>query len=304
MEILRRARNPWGEEVIVGLGWDLFWIVAVLGFLFVAFHGLRARRKGEGPGPGMGAGDAGGEAQPEGVPPRVVRHGRSARISHWILAASVLVLLVTGFVPILALGFPWLTIHWVAGLVLTGYLFYHVVDTVRRGTLRSMWTTSAEWRGGLARLRSFAGGRGDPGEPGRKWGVENHVFHHLTALAGLGVIATGLLMMLRVDTWFWTANPYALSLGDRFWGWVFLLHGLAAVGFVGLLIAHIYFAVRPDKLFLTRSMFKGWITGEEYARHYDPVLWPVEGTPAGTGEGEAKDAVEPEEAPASVGSGP
>lgn len=266
MELLRRARGPWGEDILVGLGWDLFWVVLVLGAVFVVIHAILSR--------GKGGGEPASRAELATAPERVIRHNRSARVSHWILAAAVFVLLITAFVPILGLGFPWVTIHWIAGLVLTAYLLYHTVDTVRRGTLGTMWISTEEVREGIHRSRRFMAGKGGAHRPG-KWGIENKVFHHITGLAGLAVIGTGLFMMFRVDTWLWDANPYVLAISDTVWGWIYVLHGLASVGFVGLLIAHIYFAVRPDNLWITRSMIKGWITGREYVEHHDPADWPL-----------------------------
>ena len=43
-------------------------------------------------------------------------------------------------------------------------------------------------------------------------------------------------------------------MSDPAWGFTYVLHGLGGVGFVGLIIAHIYFALRPEKLWITRSM--------------------------------------------------
>jgi formate dehydrogenase subunit gamma len=274
MDLLRRARNPWGEEVMVGLGWDIFWAVVFLGALFVVGHAVLAARKKRTSSPPA-------PAEPPlatRVPEKVTRHNRSARVSHWVLALATLALLITGFVPILGLQFPWVTIHWIAGVILTGYLLYHMVDTVRRGTLGTMWIGREEISKGMERLKGFfSRSTGIEEKPG-KWGTENIAFHHVTALAGIAVIGTGLLMMFRVDTWFWSANPYMLGISDNLWGWVYVLHGVAAVGFVGLLMAHIYFAVRPDNFWITRSMFKGWITRDEYLGHHDPELWPVDET--------------------------
>jgi formate dehydrogenase subunit gamma len=59
------------------------------------------------------------------------------------------------------------------------------------------------------------------------------------------------------------------------WGWMYVLHGLAGIGFVALVTAHIYFAIRPEKLFLTKSMIFGWITREQYLAHHDPNRWPA-----------------------------
>ena len=45
------------------------------------------------------------------------------------------------------------------------------------------------------------------------------------------------------------------------------------VGFVGLIIAHIYFALRPEKLWITKAMVFGYITRREYLEHHDPDRW-------------------------------
>ena len=47
-------------------------------------------------------------------------------------------------------------------------------------------------------------------------------------------------MMSRVRTPLFTRNPYLF--GDATWGFAYVTHGLAGVGLVGLVIAHVYFA--------------------------------------------------------------
>ena len=47
----------------------------------------------------------------------------------------------------------------------------------------------------------------------------------------LAAIVTGLLMMNRVRTAVFERNPYIM--GDGAWGFTYVLHGLAGVGFVG-----------------------------------------------------------------------
>ena len=42
---------------------------------------------------------------------------------------------------------------------------------------------------------------------------------------------------------------------------------------ITLIMAHVYFAVWPEKLWMTRSMFHGWISREDYLRHHDPQRW-------------------------------
>ena len=78
-------------------------------------------------------------------------------------------------------------------------------------------------------------------------------------------------MMVRVRTPFFTRNPYLL--GDTTWGLTYVVHGLAGVGLVGLVIAHVYFAVRPEKWWITKSMLLGWITRRQYLEHHDPERW-------------------------------
>ena len=42
----------------------------------------------------------------------------------------MLVLLVTAFLPIMGIQFAWVTIHWVAGLVLTATIVYHIIHAM------------------------------------------------------------------------------------------------------------------------------------------------------------------------------
>ncbi len=110
-----------------------------------------------------------------------------------------------------------------------------------------------------------------------KYPLENKLYHLVVMLAGLSAIGTGLFMMKRVRTPFFTRNPYLFS--DMTWGWMYVLHGLAGVGFVALVTVHIYFAIRPEKFFITKSMIFGWMSREKYLEHHDPHRWPVTGQP-------------------------
>ena len=92
-------------------------------------------------------------------------------------------------------------------------------------------------------------------------------------VGGLAVIGTGLLMMFRIDTALWAQNPYLLS--DGTWGLIYVLHGLSAVLFVLLTLTHIYFAIRPEKLWLTKSMIFGYVDRDQYLEHHDPDRWVV-----------------------------
>jgi len=81
-------------------------------------------------------------------------------------------------------------------------------------------------------------------------------------------------MLFRVRTSFFPRNPYLF--GDMTWGLMYVLHGLAGVGLIALVMVHVYFAVRPEKLDITKSMIFGSMTREFYLKHYDPQRWVVE----------------------------
>ena len=72
------------------------------------------------------------------------------------------------------------------------------------------------------------------------------------------------MMMWRVRTGIVERNPYVFA--DTTWGLTYVLHGLTGVGFVGLVIAHIYFALRPEKLWITKAMIFGTISRRELPR--------------------------------------
>jgi hypothetical protein len=78
-----------------------------------------------------------------------------------------------------------------------------------------MWVTRQDVRDGWLMLRHIVGlPEPAPDKPGKN-SLENKLFHHLTSVATLATIATGLLMMVKVDTPFWQRNPYLLP--DSTW---------------------------------------------------------------------------------------
>jgi cytochrome b subunit of formate dehydrogenase len=110
-----------------------------------------------------------------------------------------------------------------------------------------------------------------PGPKPGKYPLGNRLYHLAVLLAGVGAIASGLLMMSRVRTPIFERNPYLM--GDAAYGITYVVHGLTGVGFVGLIIAHIYFALRPEKFWITKSMIFGTISRREYLEHHDPDRW-------------------------------
>lgn len=205
---------------------------------------------------------------------KVTRHALQDRLFHWVTAATVLTLLATAFLPIVGIQFSWVAIHWIAGLVLIAATLYHIVRALFAQSLRSMLIG----RGDLRDLMSIARWnlrltRSPPPKPG-KYSLAQKLIHHLFSLVVLAACVTGGLMMVRVDTPWWDRNPYWLT--DETWGIVYVVHGLAALLLVTMVIAHVYFALRPEKLLFTRAMIRGWITREEYENHHDPKRWQVD----------------------------
>ena len=83
-----------------------------------------------------------------------------------------------------------------------------------------------------------------------------------------------MFMLFRVRTILFPRNPYLFS--DMTWGLMYVLHGLAGVGLIALVMVHVYFAIRPEKLDITKSMIFGSMRREFYLKHYDPERWSTE----------------------------
>ena len=87
---------------------------------------------------------------------------------------------------------------------------------------------------------------------------------------GHKIIVTGVLLFLQIDSPFWDRTN---SMAESTLGLVFLLHGLSTLALIALASTHIYFALRPEKLFYTRSMVQGWISEEEMTANHDTAKW-------------------------------
>jgi formate dehydrogenase subunit gamma len=270
------GHSPWQEPVLTRISWDLFWASLFAGIAFLVAHAsymvLSAHRKRD-----ASETDA-MEAAHRHLPDRIPRHSLPARLFHWIMAAAMFVLLLTAFLPVAGVRFPWVTWHWMAGLVLTASILFHVVHATFWLDFWSVWIGPKDLPELKAEvLREL--GHDVPGPKPGKYPLGNRLYHFVIVLAALAVICTGLLLMNRVRTPFLTRNPYLLS--DATWGLTYVTHGMAGVALVGLVIAHIYFAIRPDKWWITKAMIVGWITKRQYLEHHDPQRWGVGTSPSG-----------------------
>jgi len=217
--------------------------------------------------------ETGGDAAAGTTTHTIVRHALPDRLFHWLSAACVLTLLGTAFLPILGVEFGWVTVHWITGIVLIVLVLFHIFRVLVRRRLGAMWVGGADIRDGLAVVGATLRHRAVDIRTG-KYSVAQKLIHHAFAVVVLTTIVTGGLMLLRIDTPWWQRNPYLLP--DATWGIVYVLHGLAALMLITMVMMHIYFALRPEKLLFTRAMIRGWITRAEYDEHHDPKRWQVD----------------------------
>jgi cytochrome b subunit of formate dehydrogenase len=288
LNLIEWAQNPWGQQIPIHIGWSLLWVSAIGALLFLVVHAVYVKfwAKPVAAHSDAPAASAGAAAQ---VPERVARHSLGARLFHLIMAIAMLALLLTAFLPKVGVKFAWVEYHWIAGIVLTVSVIYHIFHATFWLDFWSIWPDKKDIEDAQRRMKRAMGQSAPAPRRFAKYPLENKLYHLIVMLAGLTAIGTGLFMMKRVQTPFFTRNPYLF--GDMTWGWMYVLHGLAGIGFVALVTAHIYFAIRPEKLFLTKSMIFGWITREQYLAHHDPNRWPAVAEQAPTaGRTESKKA--------------
>ncbi len=266
--------SPWGQNVPIHIAWFLIWVALIAGLLFFIVHAIYVRyfaktEEFEGSVP---------LTLEVTLPPRVPRHSLAARLFHWIMAASMFVLLFTAFLPKLGVQFNWVLYHWIAGTVLTASIIFHVIHASFFLNFWAIWPDRADMVDAVKRVRRFAGLPAPPPRRFAKYPLENKLYHGAIIATGLSAIGTGVFMMFRVRTIFFPRNPYLFS--DMTWGLMYVLHGLAGVGLIALVMVHVYFAVRPEKLSITKSMIVGTMKREYYLSHYDPQRWSVEADPS------------------------
>ena len=270
MGIVEWATSPWGQHIPIHIAWFLIWVAAIAGMFFLVVHAIYVRYFAS-------EEEFTAVVVPElaaRVPERVPRHSLTARVFHWVMAASMFTLLFTAFLPKVGIRFNWVTYHWIAGTVLTISIVFHVIHASFWLDFWSIWPDRADLEDAVRRVRRFMGQSVPPPRRFAKYPLENKLYHAAIIATGLSVILTGVLMMFRVRTIFFPRNPYLF--GDMTWGLMYVLHGLAGVGLITLVMVHVYFAVRPEKLEITKSMIFGSMSREFYLKHYDRKRWAVE----------------------------
>jgi cytochrome b subunit of formate dehydrogenase len=264
MSILTWGASPWGQPVILHAAWYLLWYSFAAGIVFVLAHAVWAHLHPQAPVPAVSPETA------AGVPARIMRHTLPARLFHWVMAACMLTLLATAFLPKMGLRFDWLVLHVLAGAVLVAIIVFHIAHAICCMEFRAIWPTPAD----LAELKNLTGAPEKGAAPVRpgKYPLGNKLYHLAIVVLGLAMAATGVCMLTRVRTDVMTRDPYRYF-SDGGWGVVYALHGLAGLSLVALVIIHVYFAVRPEKRPITQAMLTGTMDRDYYLTHHDPARW-------------------------------
>ncbi|MEO6079009.1 MAG: cytochrome b/b6 domain-containing protein [Steroidobacteraceae bacterium] len=183
---------------------------------------------------------------------RILRHAGIDRLFHWLTAAIMTVLLITSLLPIIGVHFAWYTIHWVAGILLTVIILFHIV--------RALF-----WQRPASMLALHGGDL--TGKPAGKYTLPQKLMHLAWTVAVLVAIVSGLLLLRKAGVPFISRDPYLRPLAT--WGFLTLLHDLAALLSVFLILVHVYFGILPEKRAYLRAMIRGWITRAELVPDHD-----------------------------------
>src|SRR6202040_1916765 len=160
-------------NVPIHIAWFLIWVAAIAGLLFLIVHAIYVRyfAKGE---------------QFESIvspalsvllPKKVPRHSLAARLFHWIMAAAMFTLLFTAFLPKIGVRFDWVTYHWIAGLVLTASILYHIIHASFWLDFWSIWPDRVDLEDASKRLRRALGQPAAPPRRSAKYPLENKLYH-------------------------------------------------------------------------------------------------------------------------------
>ena len=249
MHLVRVSTDVWGQRVLEGVSWDLLPVAAGIGAAVIIGHGLYAlfRRK-----------QAAHTVSSPPVEERIERHAAIDRLFHWLTALCMLTLLGTGLMPVVGVKFAWVTIHWITGIALVLLVVFHIVRALISQRLSDVGI-------GVRDLKR--------GARSGKYTLAQRLMHDAMTAAVVALLITGVLMLFKIDTPFWKRNPYVF--GADTWGFIYVLHGLAALLALSLVVVHVYFALIPENRMYLRAMLSGWMTRGDALPRHDPERWPA-----------------------------
>lgn len=291
-----RYTESFGRRVVVGLSWDVVLIFAFVAALTFLIHFVvrdlfnpaeHTPREGEGT-----TEEIADSLEAQGIE-EVPRFTAAQRASHWIMAISVFLLMLSGFLIMNAdvtvrtfLGVSWLVVHEVSAIVLIGYVIFHLGHVAWKGTWTEMWFGRRDAEDLWVRGKNLVG-LADEYPRQFKYPSAQKLLHQGVTLATLGLIVTGLVLLRRVQTPLWDTTREFSFLGIEFGiggtglssmglvPWSFVIHDFLAVVLLALVMGHVYFAIRPNEWAITRSMVTGTVSARAYAEKYSPTSWSV-----------------------------
>jgi Ni/Fe-hydrogenase 1 B-type cytochrome subunit len=218
-----------------------------------------------------------------------VKRRDAAQIAyHWVNAAAIVALTVTGFA--IYFGFPdtagYFLWHLWAAWVLLGALVFHIwYATIRFKHFRRMWVTWDELRETMKRIPGFGGSGAEPAPKHGFYKIEQIAMHWVLTALVLGLVITGFILWKPARDF---VGPFWMP-----WGWdaVFVarvLHQIFTFLLIALVVAHVYFAVLvPQEWPRLKSIFTGRVRLSWY-RTQHKVSPQVESRAKAIEAGEAK----------------
>ncbi|MFB6131150.1 MAG: cytochrome b/b6 domain-containing protein, partial [Salinigranum sp.] len=185
-------------------------------------------------------------------------------------------------------GVAWITVHEVAAITLIAYVLFHLGHVASKGTWSVMWFGRDDVADLWTRFQNLVG-LTDEYPKQFKYPSAQQALHLFVSLAVLGLVATGLVLLRRVQTPLWAATREFTFLGVTFGlgggtvgtmglvPWSFVLHDFLAIATLSLVMGHVYFALRPREWSITQSMVTGKIPVDVYAEKYSRSSWSVTG---------------------------
>ncbi len=181
MGIIETAASPWGQTVPIHIAFSLIWVMGIAGLAFLMGHAIWYQFAVKGHAQAVDV----DPALAAKVPDKVQRHSLAARMFHWVMAAAMLTLLFTAFLPRVGYPFAWVEYHWIAGLVLTTSIIYHVIHATFFMDPWSIWPDKIDIEDAQRRLKRAQHQLAPSPRKFAKYPLENKMYHMVIVLAGL-----------------------------------------------------------------------------------------------------------------------
>lgn len=206
----------------------------------------------------------------------VERYELGARLYHWgnffVLALLLLsggAFFFRGWLPSLKpfLGLTWLLAHEILAGIFIALLILHIIVSIFRTGLRSMWFGRGDGRD-LAHHVRYYSGRSTALPKTGKYDVIQKIYHALLVVFAVVMIVTGISLFLNAETF--------TTLGHDWMRWQRILHDLFAFLFAAVILGHIYLRLLRPRWPALKSMFTGKLPREDFNARHDRHQWAPE----------------------------